>query len=129
MPLLVVPTTDSKNVRELYWKLPEHMHEEHKKEYLATNERIKYDLRFAKSDQQQKSLPNVMTQLYNASIYGQLTTSLIDNMIIPATHTLDLKAIALDKEVCILYNNEALFINHELDSSSKIVVNYINVIT
>lgn len=105
------------------------MHEEHKKEYLATNERIKYDLRFAKSDQQQKSLPNVMTQLYNASIYGQLTTSLIDNMIIPATHTLNLKAIALDKEVCILYNNEALFINHELDSSSKIVVNYINVIT
>lgn len=43
-----------------------------------------------------------MTELYNAGIYGQLTTNLIDNMILPATHTLDLKAIALDKEVlCI----------------------------
>lgn len=40
-----------------------------------------------------------MTELYNAGIYGQLTTNLIDNMILPATHTLDLKAIALDKEV------------------------------
>ncbi|KAI7867893.1 JAB1/Mov34/MPN/PAD-1 ubiquitin protease-domain-containing protein [Mucor mucedo] len=97
IPLLIVPTPSI--LHDLYAKLPQHMHEEHKKEYIASNGHIRYDLRFAKSDQQEKSLPNVMTQLYNAGVYGQLTTSLIDQMVIPATHALDLKAIALDKEI------------------------------
>jgi hypothetical protein len=98
VPLIIVPTADlyDKDIRKLYMKLPEHMHEEHKKEYLTTNNRIQYDLRF----KDQSSLPNTITELYNANVYGQLTTSLIDNIIIPVTHTLDLKAIALDKEVC-----------------------------
>lgn len=42
-----------------------------------------------------------MAQLYNAGVYGQLMTSLIDNMVLPATHALDLKALALEKEVKI----------------------------
>ncbi|KAI9252726.1 JAB1/Mov34/MPN/PAD-1 ubiquitin protease-domain-containing protein [Helicostylum pulchrum] len=101
VPLIISPVENDKYTRELYWKLPDHLHEEHKKEYTASIDCIKYDLRF-KGDKPQKSLPNAMTELYNAGIYGQLTTNLIDNMILPATHTLDLKAIALDKEVlCI----------------------------
>ncbi|GAA5795186.1 hypothetical protein HPULCUR_000540 [Helicostylum pulchrum] len=98
VPLIISPVENDKYTRELYWKLPDHLHEEHKKEYTASIDCIKYDLRF-KGDKPQKSLPNAMTELYNAGIYGQLTTNLIDNMILPATHTLDLKAIALDKEI------------------------------
>ena len=99
VPLVISPAKD--NVRELYLKLPEHMHEEHKKELQASKDSIKYDIRFRKENQ--SSLPNKMTELYNAGVYGQLTTSLVDNIIIPATHVLDLKAIALDKEVIIRY--------------------------
>ncbi|CAO3644426.1 unnamed protein product [Mucor hiemalis] len=100
VPLVIQPNNtleETKDVRDLYIKLPEHVHDEHKKEFLVSNDRIKYDLRFAK--EQQESLPNKMTELYNAGVYGQLTTSLIDTMIIPATHVLDLKAIALEKEI------------------------------
>ena len=100
VPLVIIPLskeTDTEDVRELYLKLPEHMHDEHKKEFTASNERVNYDMRFSKETQ--ASLPNKMTELYNASVYGQLTTSLVDNMIIPATNLLDLKAVALDKEV------------------------------
>lgn len=97
VPLFIVPT-ETNDTRKLYLKLPEHMHEEHKKEYLTTSQSIHYDLR---DKDPKSSLPNTMTDLYNASVYGQLTTSLVDNMIIPATHLLDLKAIALDKEVSL----------------------------
>lgn len=79
-------------------KLPEHMYEEYKKEFTVSNERIKYDLRSVKNIDT-TSLPNSMTQLYNAGVYGQLLTSLIDNMIIPTTHILDLKAIELDRQI------------------------------
>lgn len=100
VPLVIQPNSaleETKDVRDLYIKLPEHVHDEHKKEFLTSNDRIKYDLRFSK--EQQDSLPNKMTELYNAGVYGQLTTSLIDNLVVPATHVLDLKAIALEKEV------------------------------
>lgn len=76
------------------------MYEEHKKEYLASNDRIKYDVRSAKNVNT-SSLPNTMTQLYNAGVYGQLVTSLVDHMIVPSTHTLDLKAVTLDREVSV----------------------------
>lgn len=101
IPLVIVPTENNRHVRELYWKLPEHLHEEHRKEYLASTGCIKYDLRFARGETPQKSLPNAMTDLYNAGVYGQLTTNLIDHMVLPAIHTLDLKANALDKEVSL----------------------------
>lgn len=72
------------------------MYEEHKKEYNnACNEQFQYDLQFTK----QNGLPNSMTNLYNASVYGQSITSLVDSMIIPATHVLDLKSVKLDKQV------------------------------
>ncbi|KAL9540745.1 hypothetical protein MBANPS3_009512 [Mucor bainieri] len=104
IPLLIEPTMDIDNdIRELLMKLPEHMYEEYKKEFTASNERIKYDLRSIK-DIDPSSLPNTMTQLYNAGVYGQLLTSLVDNMIIPTTHILDLRAIELDKEIEELKN-------------------------
>jgi BRCA1/BRCA2-containing complex subunit 3 len=74
------------------------MYEEYKKEYSVSNDRVKYDLRSVKNVNL-SSLPNTLTQLYNAGVYGQLITSLVDHMIVPATHTLDLKSIELDKEV------------------------------
>jgi hypothetical protein len=95
VPLSIVPCINNQEILQLYSKLPEHMHEEHKKEFLVSNQSIQYDLRSPEN----AGLPNTMTELYNAGVYGQLTTSLIDTMIIPTTHTLDLKAIALDKEV------------------------------
>jgi len=88
----------SSDIRELLLKLPGHMYEEYKKEFTASNGCIKYDLRFTKNIDT-SSLPNTMTQLYNAGVYGQLLTSLVDNMIIPTTHILDLKAIELAKEI------------------------------
>lgn len=81
------------------------MYEEHKKEYNACHELFNYNLRSSGNS----SLPNSMTELYNASVYGQCITSLIDNMIIPATHVLDLKAIELDKEVHIYQLKDCLF--------------------
>jgi BRCA1/BRCA2-containing complex subunit 3 len=109
VPLIIAPNVleETKDVRELYIKLPEHMHEEHKKEFLVSNDSIKYDLRFTEKDQ--NSLPNKMTELYNAGVYGQLTTSLVDNIIIPATHVLDLEAIAIDKKVWIIYISSRVF--------------------
>lgn len=61
-----------------------------------STERIHYDLRTKQSD-----LPNKITQSYNAMVYGQLVTNLMDNIILPATHLLESKSIALDKEVFI----------------------------
>lgn len=99
IPLLIEPSLNiDSDIRELLLKLPEHMYEEYKKEFTISNERIKYDLRSVKNIDT-TSLPNSMTQLYNAGVYGQLLTSLIDNMIIPTTHILDLKAIELDRQI------------------------------
>ncbi|KAG2209905.1 hypothetical protein INT46_010501 [Mucor plumbeus] len=99
IPLLIEPSSNiDSDIRELLLKLPEHMYEEYKKEFTVSNECIKYDLRSAKNIDT-TSLPNSMTQLYNASVYGQLLTSLIDNIIIPTTHILDLKAIELDRQI------------------------------
>lgn len=99
VPLLIEPSSSmSSDIRDLYIKLPEHMYEEHRKEYLVSNDRIKYDVRSAKNVNA-SSLPNTMTRLYNAGVYSQLITSLVDHMIVPATHTLDLKTIELDREV------------------------------
>ncbi|GAN09069.1 lys-63-specific deubiquitinase BRCC36-like isoform 1 [Mucor ambiguus] len=99
IPLLIEPTLDmDSDIRELLLKLPEHMYEEYKKEFSASNECIKYDLRFI-NNIDTSSIPNTMTQLYNAGVYGQLLTSLVDNMIIPTTHILDLKAMELAKEI------------------------------
>lgn len=99
IPLLIEPSLDmSSDIRELLLKLPEHMYEEYKKEFAASNECIKYDLRSIKNIDT-SSLPNTMTQLYNAGVYGQLLTSLVDNMIVPTTHILDLRAMELTNEI------------------------------
>lgn len=99
IPLLIEPSLDmSSDIRELLLKLPEHMYEEYKKEFTASNECIKYDLRSIKNIDT-SSLPNTMTQLYNAGVYGQLLTSLVDNMIVPTTHILDLRAMELTNEI------------------------------
>ncbi|CAO0789518.1 unnamed protein product [Mucor circinelloides] len=99
IPLLIEPSLDmDSDTKELLLKLPEHMYEEYKKEFTVSNERIKYDLRSVKSIDT-SSLPNTMTQLYNAGVYGQLLISLVDNMIVPTTHMLDLRTMELDKEI------------------------------
>lgn len=60
-----------------------------------STEHIYYDLRA----RDQPRLPNTLSQAYNASVYGQLVTNLVDNTVIPSVHLLDMKAVALDKEV------------------------------
>ncbi|KAI9473658.1 MAG: JAB1/Mov34/MPN/PAD-1 ubiquitin protease-domain-containing protein [Benjaminiella poitrasii] len=126
VPLVIEPLTitkdeqDSNIIRELYLKLPEHIYEEYKKEYLASNNRIQYDLRTKTSNNKDNSLPDTMTQLYNASVYGQLMTSLIDNMIIPTSHTLNLKAAELDKEIEELKRYKKQLLSSESSLSSPI---------
>ncbi|KAI8647439.1 hypothetical protein BD408DRAFT_143205 [Parasitella parasitica] len=121
IPLLIEPSLDvDSDIRELLLKLPEHMYEEYKKEFAASNECIKYDLRSA-INVNTSSLPNTMTQMYNAGVYGQLLTSLVDNMIIPTTHILDLKAVELDKEIEDLKKyKQALLLSSNSTSSSPI---------
>ncbi|KAG1489376.1 hypothetical protein G6F46_011767 [Rhizopus delemar] len=95
VPLLIQPESRiPEDIRELYLHLPGHIYEEYKKEYKMSTERIHYDLRTKQSD-----LPNKITQSYNAMVYGQLVTNLMDNIILPATHLLESKSIALDKEI------------------------------
>ncbi|KAI7907421.1 JAB1/Mov34/MPN/PAD-1 ubiquitin protease-domain-containing protein [Cokeromyces recurvatus] len=105
VPLIIEPSTVTKEydptsvIQELHLKLSEHMYEEQKREYILSNNCVQYDLRKMNKSDKDDSLPDMMTQLYNTSIYGQFITSLIDNMIIPTTHILDLKSIELDKEI------------------------------
>ncbi|KAI8982335.1 JAB1/Mov34/MPN/PAD-1 ubiquitin protease-domain-containing protein [Mycotypha africana] len=101
------------SARELFLSLPEHMYDEYKKEFYVSNQSIEYSLRNKRKSDSDigqsprsiqpvsgsiKSVPDKMTELYNASVYGQLVTSLVDNIILPATHVLDLKAMDLDKQ-------------------------------
>lgn len=46
-----------------------------------------------------------MTQLYNAGVYGQSVTRLVDCVVCPATRILEMKAMDLDKEVKELDEN------------------------
>ena len=72
------------------------MFEEHNKEYeAATTKRIQYgDHRKVTSDK--------MTELYNAGVYGQSITHLVDNVICPATQLLEATAQDLDRQVILL---------------------------
>lgn len=55
-------------------------------------------------NEQQKPLANVMTDIYNAGVYGQSITHLVDNVICPATQLLELKSKALSQEVMLPCN-------------------------
>ncbi|KAG1180671.1 hypothetical protein G6F70_003245 [Rhizopus microsporus] len=107
VPLTIEPEpVVPEDIRELYLDLPNHIFDEYKKEYKLSTEHIYYDLRA----RDQPRLPNTLSQAYNASVYGQLVTSLVDNTVIPSVHLLDMKAVALDKEIEELkaYKNQLL---------------------
>ncbi|CAO3698569.1 unnamed protein product [Rhizopus stolonifer] len=93
VPLFIEPEENiSPSIRQLYLDLPKHLYDEYKKEY--NQQRIHYDMNNPK-----EALPDLMTQSYNAHIYGKLVMDLMDTVILPATHLLNSKEKALDKEI------------------------------
>ena len=94
VPIEIIPSDTMPPVmRETFLDLPKRMFEEHNKEYeAATSKRIQYsDHRNVTSD--------VMTELYNAGVYGQSITHLVDNVICPATQILENTSKELDQKV------------------------------
>ncbi|KAI9275455.1 JAB1/Mov34/MPN/PAD-1 ubiquitin protease-domain-containing protein [Phascolomyces articulosus] len=94
VPIEIVPSyTMPPVMRETFLNLPKLMFEEHNKEYeAATSKRIHYsDHRNVTSD--------VMTELYNAGVYGQSITHLVDNVICPATQMLENTSKELDQKI------------------------------
>ncbi|ORZ03589.1 JAB1/Mov34/MPN/PAD-1 ubiquitin protease-domain-containing protein [Syncephalastrum racemosum] len=116
VPLEIVPDAafpslehEQALMRETFFDLPLRMYEEHKSEFEAATKRIHYHIqRTANSEQrdevneQQKPLANVVTDIYNAGVYGQSITHLVDNVICPATQLLELKSKALSQEMRLL---------------------------
>jgi BRCA1/BRCA2-containing complex subunit 3 len=83
-------------IRQAYITLPQSMYDEHNKEYTTVNQRICYN---TNGSDDMSSLPQSITQLYNAGIYGKSISSLMDNLVVPTTHLLDLRSKELDKQV------------------------------
>ncbi|KAI8582901.1 hypothetical protein K450DRAFT_225371 [Umbelopsis ramanniana AG] len=85
------------------------VYEEQGKELALTAQRVKYDCKsdakleetmlLSESTSASTSLPQKLNELYNAGIYGQEITSLIDKLVLPATETTKQRHLANLREI------------------------------
>ncbi|KAF7731772.1 hypothetical protein EC973_008287 [Apophysomyces ossiformis] len=92
--------------------LPSQMYEEHKTEYELASGRIQWEEGYS-TGTDGSYLGSRLTQLYNAGVYGQSITHLVDNVICPATQQLELKTCAVQQEIELLKQKKERLLENE----------------
>ncbi|KAJ2957814.1 hypothetical protein NQZ79_g6518 [Umbelopsis isabellina] len=97
IPLQILPDLSmEKHTTQSIIDISQKIYEEQVKEFLLSSQRVQYQGTSEGSEQnamivdtnssnEVQSLPQKLSELYNAGVYGQAITSLVDKLIIPAT--------------------------------------------
>ncbi|CAO3662413.1 unnamed protein product [Umbelopsis vinacea] len=110
IPLEILPDQAmEKHTTDTIIDISRKIYEEQKKEFALTTERIEYNcdsdtvgdenMLLDDSDSTDSSLPLKLTELYNAGVYGQAITSLVDKLILPATQLAEQRYLANLEEI------------------------------
>ncbi|KAI8373188.1 JAB1/Mov34/MPN/PAD-1 ubiquitin protease-domain-containing protein [Radiomyces spectabilis] len=95
--------TPTLGARDTFLEIPKYLYEEQRDEYARSIDRIQYGHRtHMRTDNdtapEEDHLASNMVKLHNAGIYGQALTRLVDGIVFPATHLLELRSLAIDEE-------------------------------